>query len=148
MADIACYFGNLHQVWSTPLAGAAAIGASMLCGVLVGLERRWRHKPAGLRTVSLIAVGSTVFTLTSVLLARDAGGDPGRIAAQVVTGVGFLGAGAILHGRQTVMGLTTAASIWMVAAIGLLIGAGYVLPGVAITLLILLMLVAFRHHMD
>ncbi len=148
MADIACYFGNLHHVWPTPLAGAAAIGASMICGVLVGLERHRRQKPAGLRTIPLISVGSTVFTLASVLLARDGHGDAGRIAAQVVTGVGFLGAGAIIHDRQTVLGLTTAASIWMVAAVGVLIGVGYVLPGMAITLLVLTMLIVFRRHMD
>src|SRR5436189_5833753 len=87
-------------------------------GAAIGLEREYRQKPAGLRTNILIAVGSALFTIMSLAMTgRD--GDPGRIAAQVVTGIGFLGGGAIMRNRDTVHGMTTAATIWVNAAIGL-----------------------------
>src|SRR6266850_4684395 len=96
---------------------AAALGA------LLGLEREYRRKPAGLRTNILIAVGSALFAIVSIEIG-GAGGTPDRIAAQIVTGIGFLGAGAILRGRLNVQGLTTAATIWVNAAIGIAAGAG------------------------
>jgi putative Mg2+ transporter-C (MgtC) family protein len=96
------------------------------CGGLVGLEREVRRKPAGLRTNMLIALGAALFTQASILLAEGGRGDPARIAAQIVTGIGFLGAGAILHHRHdTVIGLTTAATVWVVAALGILAGSGH-----------------------
>ena len=91
-------------------------------GALLGLEREWRGKEAGLRTNTLIAIGAALFTVMSSLM----GGDAGRIAAQVVTGVGFLGAGAIMRTGANVHGLTTAAMIWVNAAIGVAAGAGYI----------------------
>ena len=121
---------------------------SVTCGILVGLERRARQKPAGLRTVSLICVGSTIFTIASILIAGDSGADRARIAAQVVTGVGFLGAGAIIREQGTVHGLTTGATIWTVAAIGVLIGIGHAAGGLAVTLIGLGMLTLFRRHAD
>lgn len=95
---------------------AAALGAAL------GLEREWRGKEAGLRTNTLIAIGAALFTVVSVKFA----GDPARVAAQVVTGVGFLGAGAIMRTGGNVQGLTTAAMIWVNAAIGVAVGAGYI----------------------
>ena len=116
--------GDLRDVLSPPLSEAVLILISIICGATVGLERQQHGKPAGLRTLMLICLGSTIFTLISMAPAFGAG-DPSRIAAQIVTGVGFLGAGAIIRERGTIVGLTTAASIWVVAAIGMVVGAGY-----------------------
>jgi putative Mg2+ transporter-C (MgtC) family protein len=95
-----------------------------ILGGLIGLERELRHKSAGLRTNILIAVGSAVFTMMSVELADGVGADPTRIAAQIVTGIGFLGAGAILRRERGVQGLTTAATVWVNAAVGVAAGGG------------------------
>src|SRR5947199_2963780 len=92
-------------------------------GAAIGLEREYRQKPAGLRTNILIALGSALFTTVSIAIA-SAGGTPDRIAAQIVTGVGFLGGGAILRSGKSVHGMTTAATIWVNAAVGLACGAG------------------------
>lgn len=137
-------YGDLHQVLPLPLAGVVLVVTSMICGTLIGWERRSRHKPAGLRTMALICVGSTIFTLASLLMGDDPTADRGRIAAQVVTGVGFLGAGAIIREGMTVIGLTTGATIWTTAAIGVLIGTGYAAGGLGLTLLVLGMLVLLR----
>jgi putative Mg2+ transporter-C (MgtC) family protein len=99
------------------LALAAVLGGA------IGLEREFRHKPAGLRTNMLIAIGSALFSILSVDLGAGAG-SPDRIAAQVVTGIGFLGAGAILRSGENIHGLTTAATIWVNAAIGMAAGLG------------------------
>ena len=96
-----------------------------ILGAAIGLERELAGKPAGLRTNILIAVGAALFTQVSLALPAAAGvGDPGRIAAQVVAGVGFLGAGTILHSRHVVHGLTSAATVWVVAGIGVTVGLG------------------------
>lgn len=92
-------------------------------GAAIGLEREYRRKPAGLRTNILIAVGSALLTILSIVIG-EAGGTPDRIAAQIVTGIGFLGGGAILRSGKTVQGMTTAATIWVNAAIGMASGAG------------------------
>jgi len=130
------YLGNLHHDLGEPWVSMVLVICSTICGTIIGLERRSRHKPAGLRTVSLISIGSTIFTMTSVLIAAGGSNDAGRIAAQVVTGVGFLGAGAIMHHGDTVLGLTTAATSWVVAAIGVFVGVGYAFPGLCLTLLV------------
>jgi putative Mg2+ transporter-C (MgtC) family protein len=91
-------------------------------GTVVGYEREHEGKPAGMRTHGMVALGASLFTLVSVY--GFGTGDPGRVAAQIVTGVGFLGAGAILHQRGSIRGLTTAASLWVTAAIGTAVGAG------------------------
>ena len=93
------------------------------------MERELKHKAAGIKTNILICLGSALFTSVSLLISDASAssghyGDPGRVAAQIVSGVGFLGGGAIIHGRGTIMGLTTAATIWVVAAIGICIGVG------------------------
>jgi putative Mg2+ transporter-C (MgtC) family protein len=97
--------------------------AAGLIGMAVGLERELRDKPAGLRTMILISVGSCLYAMISQRLG-GLNADPTRIAAQIVTGVGFLGAGAILRGLREVHGLTTAATIWMLAAVGMTCGFG------------------------
>jgi putative Mg2+ transporter-C (MgtC) family protein len=140
------YFLNLYDVLRPAFAGAICVVCSMLCGLIVGLERRARNKPAGLRTMMLIAAGSTIFTMSSVLIADSEFADPGRIAAQVVTGIGFLGAGAIIRHRGEVHGLTTGATIWAVAAIGVMIGTGYAAAGVGLVLLVVGVLLVFREH--
>src|SRR3954471_1081429 len=95
-----------------------------LLGGMIGLERQWRDKPAGLRTNILICVGSTLFMSISTKVAALLGGDPTRIAAQIISGIGFLGAGAVLHSHGFVLGLTTAATIWVVAGVGMALGSG------------------------
>jgi putative Mg2+ transporter-C (MgtC) family protein len=92
-------------------------------GGVIGAEREFRDKSAGFRTLIFICVGSTLFTMFSHKFAED--GDPARIAAQIVSGVGFLGAGAILRDRGRIVGLTTAAMIWLAAALGMGIGSGH-----------------------
>jgi putative Mg2+ transporter-C (MgtC) family protein len=108
-------------------------------GGAVGFERELKGKPAGLRTNILICVGATLFTVLSYRLAEGRG-DPGRVAAQILTGVGFIGAGTILHMRGAVTGLTSAATIWVVAAVGMALGARAYLEALGATLLITLVL--------
>src|SRR5437773_1892302 len=95
-----------------------------ILGGIIGLEREIRDKPAGLRTNILICVGSTLFMSISTKVAQLLGGDPTRIAAQIISGIGFLGAGAVLHSHGFVLGLTTAATIWVVAGVGMALGSG------------------------
>src|SRR5215813_8425105 len=95
-----------------------------ILGGIIGIEREIRDKPAGLRTNILICVGSTLFMSISTKVAQLLGGDPTRIAAQIISGIGFLGAGAVLHSHGFVMGLTTAATIWVVAGVGMALGSG------------------------
>jgi putative Mg2+ transporter-C (MgtC) family protein len=139
MDAIGPYFGDLYEVMPRHWAGIILVLVSVLCGMMVGLERQFKQKPAGARTVTLICVGSNIFTLASILLAGQ-NADRTRIAAQVVTGVGFLGAGAIIRYRGTIVGLTTGATIWTVAAIGVLVGGGYAAAGVVLTALVVAML--------
>jgi putative Mg2+ transporter-C (MgtC) family protein len=115
-------------------------------GALIGYERERRNQPAGLRTQMILAVGSALSMILSINLAyqftpNSQAGDPARLAAQVVSGIGFLGAGAILHYGANVKGLTTATSLWTIAIIGLSVGAGHYLFGTATALMILLILV-------
>ncbi len=107
---------------------------SFFLGALVGIERETHNQPAGLRTHILISIGSTMAMLISIYIPQTftefQNGDPGRIAAQVISGIGFLGAGAILRFGANVKGLTTAASIWATAAVGLAVGAGMYVVGI------------------
>ncbi|MGJ0204392.1 MgtC/SapB family protein [Leucobacter sp. gxy201] len=126
--------------WWTPTSGLqlGLLAASfVLCG-LIGLERQFRQKAAGFRTHVLVGTGSATFTLVSAygfepLLGHATGGDPSRIAAQVVSGIGFLGAGVIFTRRDVVRGLTTAATVWVAAAVGMACGAGMVMLAVGLT---------------
>ncbi|MDR0952638.1 MAG: MgtC/SapB family protein [Elusimicrobiota bacterium] len=97
---------------------------SFLLGCLIGLERQYHDKPAGFATNTLICLGATVLTMLSINSAAWFGGDAARIAAQIVAGVGFLGAGSILRDGNKISGLTTAAGIWLVAAVGMAVGYG------------------------
>ncbi len=121
-------------------------------GAAIGFEREIRDREAGIRTHLLVSLGSALFTIVSAFGFHEflAGGgqivraDPSRIAAQIVTGIGFLGAGAIIREGLSVRGLTTAATLWVVAAIGMACGAGYYWPAVAATVLTLLALWPLR----
>lgn len=118
----------------TLLVSIFKILLSGVLGGIVGYERENTKKPAGLRTLMLVAVGSTAFTIVSVQLASGHDyADITRIAAGVVSGIGFLGAGAIIRERGTVEGITTAAAIWATAALGLLVGAGKIIEAVVTT---------------
>ena len=111
-----------------------------ILGGIIGVEREIRDKPAGLRTNILICVGSTLFMSISTKVAQLLGGDPTRIAAQIISGIGFLGAGAVLHSHGFVLGLTTAATIWVVAGVGMALGSGMYLVAVFTTVMSLLTL--------
>jgi len=117
------------------------IGLALLVGGLIGSERELRDKAAGLRTMMLVCVGSTLFTLFSFRFAPT--GDTTRIAAAVVTGIGFLGAGVIIREGGQVKGLTTASTVWLVSALGMGIGGGEYLFVAMVTLFILVVLWAF-----
>jgi putative Mg2+ transporter-C (MgtC) family protein len=132
---------------------ARLLAAVALCGIIIGLEREIRDQPAGFRTHILLGVGAAMFTLVSAYGfpeftgAASTGGiqfDPTRIAAQIVTGVGFLGAGAIIREGRDVRGLTTAGSLWTAAAIGVATGAGYLFSAAAATEACLATLYALR----
>ena len=122
---------------------------AIACGLIVGMERTYRGKPAGIRTNLLICMGACMFMIVSAEVAHQAlrdgytNPDPARIAAQVVSGIGFLGAGTIMHNRGLVSGLTSAASIWVIAAIGLLCGTGLLKLAFFTTIIIVLVLEFF-----
>src|SRR5690349_13745144 len=115
------------------------LALATLFGGAIGLERELGGKPAGLRTNILICIGSMLYTKLSITIAASTA-DPTRIAAQIVTGVGFIGAGTILHARGAVVGLTSAATIWVVAAIGVALGAAFYWEAAGTTLLVLVVL--------
>jgi len=116
-----------------PTVGLALV--AILCGAIVGSERERHEKPAGLRTLVLVCLGSAAFTMASFAFTTTTG-DSGRVAAQIVTGIGFLGAGVILRESIGVTGATTAASIWITAAMGMVVGSGRAGAGVGLAILI------------
>jgi putative Mg2+ transporter-C (MgtC) family protein len=128
--------GEMSTVVSS--SGLRLLLAAVLGGV-IGLERELRHKPAGLRTNMFICFGSALFTLLSLQLSGTRG-DPARIAAQIIPGIGFIGAGSILHARGSVTGLTTAATIFVVASVGMAAGGGLYITAVFATAMILIAL--------
>jgi putative Mg2+ transporter-C (MgtC) family protein len=121
---------------------------SAALGAVVGIEREMHKRAAGFRTHILVCLGATLFMLTSVFVAEaysnSGEADPSRIAAGVVTGIGFLGAGAIIRYGESIKGLTTAASVWVVASIGLSVGAGMYWEAVITTLVVFMILVFSR----
>ena len=121
------------------LALVAQVGLATVLGGAIGLERELGGKPAGLRTNILICIGSVLYTHLSIAMVGG-GADPTRVAGQIVTGVGFIGAGTILHARGAVVGLTSAATIWVVAAIGVALGSGYYAEALVTTLVVLIVL--------
>ena len=122
------------------------LGLATLLGGVIGLERELSGKPAGLRTNILICIGATLFTVVSIHMISlgERGTDASRIPAQIVSGVGFIGAGAILHARGSVTGLTSAATIWVVAAIGMALGSSAYVEAIGTALLVMLVLWGLR----
>ena len=132
------HFSGLEQMRLSPGTASRLIMASVLGGI-IGMEREWRHKALGLRTNLLMCLGSAFFTLLSAALAGDSP-NKGQVAANIVQGVGFLGAGLILHSRSRVLGLTSAATVFVVAAIGMACGAGLYLEAVLATVIVFIAL--------
>jgi putative Mg2+ transporter-C (MgtC) family protein len=134
---------SLNEIFTFSLSQeidmAIRLLAAAILGIIIGFERRYADKPAGLRTLALVATGAALFTIVSEF--GFPGGDPGRVAAQIVSGIGFLGAGIIfLTGGNRVRGLTTAASVWITAAVGMAAGAGLYIVAVTATALALIIL--------
>jgi putative Mg2+ transporter-C (MgtC) family protein len=130
---------NWRTLLHPGLAQAALALVALCCGAIIGSDRQKHEKPAGLRTLILVCLGSSAFTMAGYAFTTNTG-DSGRVAAQIVTGIGFLGAGIILHPRGTISGATTAAAIWVTASVGMLAGAGYAGGAVGLTLLVRLVL--------
>lgn len=135
--------------WITPqdMEMLVRLGLAAFVGGLIGLEREFHGKVAGFRTHALVCLGSALIMIVSIDIYASYRGttqvDPSRIAAQVVSGIGFLGAGAIIRFPTGVTGLTTAASLWVVSAIGLACGAGFFKPAIAGTVLVFIVLLIF-----
>jgi putative Mg2+ transporter-C (MgtC) family protein len=123
---------------------AARAALALVLGACVGAERQWRQRGAGLRTNALVALGASLFELLAVLIQGEHGADPTRIAAYIVSGVGFLGGGVILRQGMTVTGINTAATIWCSAAVGTLAGAGYPLEAAIGAVLVVTVHLALR----
>lgn len=121
-----------------------SILVSIGCGAVIGLEREYRNKSAGFRTVILICFGATIFAMISKMGSHS----DDRVAANIVTGIGFIGAGVIYQGKFSVLGLTTAAVIWTMAAIGMLIGFGEFKLGIVMTILMVTILSVFQNIED
>jgi len=128
----------LHDL--NAFAVAKLLLAAVLGGI-VGVERELSHKPAGIRTNMLICLGSALFTLISYEMAGNVGGDHTRIAAQIIPGIGFIGAGVVMRERGAIIGITSAATIFVVASIGMAVGAGLYVTGIFTALLLLSSLV-------
>jgi|SRR5437588_1450314 len=130
-----------HMSWGWLAAHTVIrLTVAAILGGVIGLERQLKHKPAGLRTNMFICFGSAMFTILSNELAAEFIGDHTRIAAQIIPGIGFIGAGSILHSRGSVTGLTTAATLFVVASIGMAVGGGLFVPAIFATMLIFLAL--------
>lgn len=148
-------YDSVNTIEVTTVSSIYKLILSMIFGSMVGYERKRKGQTAGVRTFSLIAMGATLAMILSIYVPQEylglKNGDPGRIAAQVVTGIGFLGAGAIIQMKGSIRGLTTAAGIWMVAAIGMAVGVGmYTIAFIAtlLILFILLWLERFEHRIN
>ena len=151
MDDLISHF--LNAISSTEVTTESAVFkmlVSMALGGAVGFERKRKGQIAGMRTFALIAMGATMAMLLSIYIPQEylglKNGDPGRIAAQVITGIGFLGAGAIIQMKGSVRGLTTAAGIWIVATIGMAVGVGLYFLATVSTAFILVILVFFERY--
>ena len=133
------HFSQIDQELLSTGTAARLLTASLLGGA-IGFEREWRHKSSGLRTNMLLCLGCAFFTMLSAVLAGDANPDKGRVAANIVQGIGFLGAGIILHTRFRVVGLTSAATVFVIASIGMACGAGLYIEAVLATLITIIAL--------
>jgi uncharacterized membrane protein YhiD involved in acid resistance len=119
-------------------------GISILCGILIGLEREVKNKPAGLKTITLVTVGSAIFTFISKYGFSGSTVDSSRVASQIVSGIGFLGAGTIIRSGLKIKGLTTAATLWIAASIGMVIGTEKILEGILGSLIVFFALIILR----
>jgi putative Mg2+ transporter-C (MgtC) family protein len=140
-ADPHFHFSQFEQMSLSGEAVRRLLSACAL-GAAVGVEREFRHKDSGLRTNILICMGAALFTLLSPVLAGEMGNNKGQVASNIVQGIGFLGAGLILHTRSRVLGLTSAATVWVVASVGMACGAGLYFVAVFATCILLLALLA------
>jgi len=141
MPDFHNTLGLLRSEMGTVLSSTIMrLLVAAILGGIIGLERQLRHKPAGLRTNLFICFGSAMFTVLSDQLAGSLGGDHTRVAAQIIPGIGFIGAGSILHARGSVVGLTTAATLFVVASVGMAAGGGLYVTAMFATGMILLAL--------
>lgn len=136
-------YSRIEQILITSGAAARLLLAAGL-GAAIGVDRELHHRPSGVRTNVLICFGAALFTLLSVLIAGDSSPNRGQIASNIVQGIGFLGAGLILHTRDRVSGLTSAATVWAVAAIGMACGAGLYVPAFFATIIVLIVLELVR----
>jgi putative Mg2+ transporter-C (MgtC) family protein len=132
-------FSRIQQLVMTGGAAGRLFMAAVLGGI-VGVDREWHHKPSGVRTNLLICFGAALFTFLSPIIAGEGSSNKGQIASNIVQGIGFLGAGLILHNRDRVSGLTSAATVWAVASIGMACGAGLYVPALYSTGLVLIVL--------
>src|SRR2546430_627628 len=134
----------LHREMSSGIVSSSLVRLVLaaILGGIIGLERELKHKPAGLRTNMFICFGSALFTVLSDVLAGEHSGDHTRIAAQIIPGIGFIGAGSILHSRGLITGLTTAATLFVVASVGMAAGGGLYLTAVFATIVVVLALIA------
>jgi len=141
MTDLRQSVDLLTSHMGTVLSGTIArLVVAVLLGGAIGIERQLRHKPAGLRTNMFICFGAAMYTVLSDQLAQGYGGDHTRVAAQIIPGIGFIGAGSILHSRGSVVGLTTAATLFVVASVGMAAGGGLYITALFATIVILIAL--------
>jgi putative Mg2+ transporter-C (MgtC) family protein len=135
IVNLPTHFSTIEQL---AFSQGTILRMLMACamGAAVGWEREWRHKASGLRTNILICMGAALFTMLSSVLAGDSTPNKGQVAANIVQGIGFLGAGLILHSRARVLGLTSAATVWVVAAIGMACGTGLYLEAAIATVIV------------
>lgn len=149
---ILCDVSNVYVVDFNPQVWRFIVRLllSIVCGVVIGIERKTRSKEAGIRTHAIVCMAAALFTIVSkymvspVFGADTISGDPTRIAASVVSGIGFLGAGIIMYRHDIMHGLTTAAGVWATSAIGMAIGAGFIVIGVCSTVLLLILQIVFH----
>lgn len=135
IATLPVHFSTIEQLAFSQGTTTRLLMALAMGGV-IGLEREWRHKASGLRTNMLICMGAALFTMLSAVLAGDNSPNKGQVASNIVQGIGFLGAGLILHTGSRVLGLTSAATVWVVAAIGMACGAGLYVEAVIATVIV------------
>jgi putative Mg2+ transporter-C (MgtC) family protein len=131
---------NFAEIFSIAPFQWQAVGTALVCGSIIGLERQLRGKPVGIRTSALIVLGTYIFIAASMLVS-NAATDPSRIIGQVITGIGFLGAGVMLARDGMVLGVTSAATIWSLASIGVCIAIGYDIIAIKLSLVVVFVLV-------
>jgi len=131
---------NFAEIFSIAPFQWQAVGTALVCGSIIGLERQLRGKPVGIRTSALIVLGTYIFIAASMLVS-NAATDPSRIIGQVITGIGFLGAGVMLARDGMVLGVTSAATIWSLASIGVCIAIGYDVIAIKLSIVVVFVLV-------